>query len=114
VAEAYLSNWRCSPCHNASSKFSKFLSVQLKGHRNNDPSTRPQKAFMPSILRELSKNDNGPLNPLNRATHQLAQGAFFFAMGSCEYPTVTGEVVSNDFAETTLPWESQDPAQQAP
>jgi hypothetical protein len=60
----------------------------LKGYKNHDPSARPQKALTPSILRELSRNDDGPLN---RATHQLARGAFFFAMRSCEYLTVTGE-----------------------
>jgi hypothetical protein len=88
VAEAYRANRRCSPCHDATGKFSKFLSDQLKGYKNNDPSAKPQKALTPSILRELSRNDDGELN---RATHQLARGAFFFAMRSCEYLTVTGE-----------------------
>jgi hypothetical protein len=88
VAEAYRSNRRCSPCHDSSGKFSKFLSDQLKGYKNHDPSARPQKALTPSILRELSRNDDGALN---RATHQLARGAFFFAMRSCEYLTVPGE-----------------------
>jgi hypothetical protein len=88
VAEAYRSNRRCSPCHDSSGKFSRFLSDQLKGYKNSDPSARPPKALTPSILRELARNDDGPLN---RATHQLARGAFFFAMRSCEYLTVTGE-----------------------
>jgi hypothetical protein len=88
VAEAYRSNRRCSPCHDSSGKFSKFLLDQLKGYKNDDPSACPQKALTPSILRELSQNDDGPVN---RATHQLARGAFFFAMRSCEYLTVQGE-----------------------
>jgi hypothetical protein len=88
VAEAYQSNRRCSSCHDSSGKFSKFLSDQLKGYKNSDPSARPPKALTPSILQELAGNDDGPLN---RATHQLARGAFFFAMHSCEYLTVTGE-----------------------
>jgi hypothetical protein len=87
VAEAYRSNGRCSPCHNSSGKFSKFLLGQLKGYKNSDPSARPPKALTLSILRELARNDDGPLN---RATHQLARGAFFFAMRSCEYLTITG------------------------
>jgi hypothetical protein len=88
VAEAYRANQRCSPCHDSSGKFSKFLSDQLKGYKNSDPSARPQKALTPSLLRELSRNNDGPLN---QATHQLARGAFFFAMRSCEYLSVTGE-----------------------
>jgi hypothetical protein len=88
VAEAYRSNRRCSPCHDSSGKFSKFLSDQLKGYKNDDPSACPQKALTPSILGELSRNND---SPLNRATHQLARGAFFFAMRSCEYLTVQGK-----------------------
>jgi hypothetical protein len=85
---AYQSNRRCSPCHDSSGKFSKSLSDQLKGYKNSDPSARPSKALTPSILWELARNDAGPPN---RATHQLAQGAFFFAIRSCEDLTVTGE-----------------------
>jgi hypothetical protein len=88
VAEAYRSNRRCSPCHGSSGNFSKFLSDQLKGYKNDDSSACPQKALTPSILRELCQNDDGSLN---RATHQLARGAFFFAMRSCEYLTVQGK-----------------------
>ncbi len=88
VAEAYRANRRSSPCHDATGKFSKLLSDQLKGYKNSDPSARPQKALTPSILRELCRNNDGELN---QATHQLTRGAFFFAMRSCEYLTVTGE-----------------------
>ncbi len=88
VAEAYRSNQRCSPCHDSSGKFSKFLSDQLKGNKNDDRSACPHKALSPSILWELSCKDDGPFN---RATHQLARGAFFFAMRSCEYLTIQGK-----------------------
>jgi hypothetical protein len=75
VAEAYWSHGRCSPCHDSSGKFSKFLSDQLrKGYKNSEPSAGPSKALTLSILRELARNDDGPLN---RATHQLARGPSF-------------------------------------
>jgi hypothetical protein len=89
VAEAYRSNRRCSPCHDSSGKVSKFIADQLKGFKNDDPSTCPQKALTPNILWELLHNDDGPLNPAT--THQLTRGAFVFAMRSCKYLTVQGK-----------------------
>jgi hypothetical protein len=75
-------------CHDSSGKFSKFLSDQLKGYKNQDPSTWPQKILTPSVLQELCHNKDGPLN---RATQKLAGRVSFFAMCSCEYLPVPGE-----------------------
>jgi hypothetical protein len=60
----------------------------LRGYTNTDRSTKPQKALTPRILRRLVLID---VTPLDRAVHQLARGAFFFAMRSCEYTETSGE-----------------------
>ena len=87
VAEAYRNNGHPSPIHDRNGNFEKVLSAQLKGYKNCDPSVRPQKALAPSLLKEMCKDKN---NPLDLANHQLCRGAFFFAMRSCEYSSVDG------------------------
>jgi hypothetical protein len=59
-----------------------LLQQQLKGYTNNDPSKKPQKAITSHVLHELITICH---TTLDEAISQLAMGAFFFAMRSCEY-----------------------------
>ena len=58
------------------------LSQQLKGYKNLDSNTKPQKAIPLSIITQLHTSTT---TTENLAIAQLCTGAFFFAMQSCEY-----------------------------
>ena len=58
------------------------LSQQLKGYKNLDSNTKPQKATPLSIIKQLHTSTT---TTENLAIAQLCTGAFFFAMQSCEY-----------------------------
>lgn len=60
----------------------------MKGYKNADPASKPQKALPPSVFRSVA---SVTITPLDVAIGQLVIGAFFFAMRSCEYSTVSGE-----------------------
>ena len=77
-----------SPLHDVDGRLAFILQRQLKGYTNQDPSAKPQKALTPRILRELVRAE---VTALDCAVSQLSRGAFFFAMRSCEYSTVSGE-----------------------
>ena len=64
-----------------------FLTRQLRGYVDADPSVRQQKALPVRVFKELLENE---FTPKSKALGQLACGAFFFGMRSCEYLTVTG------------------------
>ena len=68
-------------------KISVYLSRQMSGYVDADPSRKQEKALPLSVFRNLLKNN---FTPLDTAMGQLATGAFFFGMRSCEYLTVTG------------------------
>ena len=57
------------------------------GYVDADPVTKQQKALPLSVFRKLYYNR---FTPLDAALGELACGAFFFGMRSCEYLTVTG------------------------
>ena len=88
VAQTYRAHNCPSPIHDDEGKLAFLLQHQLKGYKNTDASCKPQKALMPKILHFLHHNT---LTKINRACGELADGAFFFAMCSCEYLKTTGE-----------------------
>jgi len=88
VAQAFRTEDLPSPLHDASGKLAFILQWQLRGYTNKDASSMPQKAATPRILREMDKVD---AIPTDQACSQLSRGAFFFAMRSCEYLSVSGE-----------------------
>ena len=60
---------------------------QLNGYIDSNPSIKQEKALPVSVFRTLLDNK---FTPKDEALGQLATGAFFFGMRSCEYLTVTG------------------------
>ena len=64
-----------------------FLSRQIAGYIDTDPLARQQKALPLSVFKNLYSNN---FTPMDTALGQLACGAFFFGMRSCEYLTVQG------------------------
>ena len=64
------------------------LSRQLKGYIAEDPATTHQKCLPISVFRKLWKEGK---TDLAQAAGQLACGALFYGMRSCEYSQVSGE-----------------------
>ena len=85
VEASFRADGRASPAHNSSHQLDSFLWAQLRGYANEDPAEQPQKALTLRILRELDDTD------LDRAIHQLARGAFVFAMPTLALPWVSLE-----------------------
>lgn len=88
VAATFRINQLPSPVHDPSGRLLYLLGRQLKGYKNADPASKPQKALPPSVFRSVA---SVTITPLDVAIGQLVIGAFFFAMRSCEYSTVSGE-----------------------
>ena len=65
-----------------------LLQRQFRGHSQSDPAERPEKAITCRLLREIASVRE---TEEDRAVGQLAVGAFFFAMRSCEHSRVSGE-----------------------
>ena len=87
VAKRFRDNDRPDPRHDASGKAAHLLQRQKRGHLNQDPSTTHQKAITPQFLRYQHQL---AVTTKEKALAQLATGAFFFAMRSCEYLSVSG------------------------
>ena len=88
MAQTYRAHQRPSPCHDPlTGRLHFLLARQLRGYTNQDPAPQPQKAITCALLRDLVQIQD---TPLDLAISQLACGAFFFAMRSCEYLTVSG------------------------
>ena len=88
VAATFRDNDREDPRHDANRRTAPLLQRQTRGHKNADPSIKQQKALSPEFIEHLNsiaKTDK------EIAMSQLATGAFFFAMRSCEYLSVSGE-----------------------
>jgi hypothetical protein len=64
-----------------------FLTRQITGYIDADPSKKQQKALPISVFDNLLKDK---FTPLSEALGQLSGGVFFFGMRSCEYLTVSG------------------------
>ena len=70
------------PRHDDSGCTSQFLLQQYKSYKLDDKNAKHQKAIPQSVLLELRKHNK---TVEDTATHQLACGAWFFCMRSCEY-----------------------------
>ena len=75
------------PVLDADAISSLFLHRQIRGYIDADPSTKQQKALPVSVFVKLLGNS---FTPKDKVLIQLACGAFFFGMKSCEYLQVTG------------------------
>ena len=65
----------------ADGKPSLFLTRQLTGYRDADPSTRQQKALPVRVFEQLQRNQ---FTTMEEAVGELSCGAFFFGMRDCE------------------------------
>ena len=82
-------NWLLSPIHDkAGCLLHYLLGCQLRGFKNSDPNPTPQKAVSPTVIRAIASTTD---TPLDQAIGQLIVGAFFFAMHSCKYSSVSGK-----------------------
>ena len=88
VRSSFRTNLRHDPALDVDGRTSLFLTRQLAGYCDSDPSRNQQKALPVSVFATLQQNT---FTPLDAALGQLACGAFFFGMRSCEYLTVTGQ-----------------------
>ena len=60
----------------------------MSGYVDSDKAKKQQKSLPLSVFRKLYEND---FTPMDEAMGQLACGAFFFGMRSCEYLAVAGK-----------------------
>ena len=88
LASTYRANELPSPIHDNAGCLNYLLGRQPKGFKHSDPSSTPQKAVSPRVIRAIAAATD---TPLDRTIGQLVVGAFFFAMRSCEYSSVYGE-----------------------
>ena len=88
VRSTFRSNFRSDPALDKDGRSSLFLTRQIMGYIDSDGATKQQKALPPSVFKLLLQNK---FTPLDEALGELACGAFFFGMRSCEFLTVTGK-----------------------
>ena len=88
VAQAFRDNQFPDPRLDEDGKPSRLLSRLYTGYSKKDPPTKQQKALPVCVLREMERNKS---TNRAKAVGELAIGAYFFAMRSCEYLTVSGE-----------------------
>ena len=87
VRATFRTHLRPDPALDANEKPSLFLQRQIVGYIDGDASPKQQKALPLSVFKRLHENR---FTPLDEVLGQLACGAFFFGMRSCEYLTVAG------------------------
>ena len=87
VRSSFRSNLRPDPALDDDTQSSLYLSRQLRGYIDADPSTKQAKCLPVSVFKKLLEDT---FTPLSEALGQLGCGAFFFGMRSCEYLSVTG------------------------
>ncbi len=83
MAQAFRSSLRPDPRLDIDGNQCYLLQQLLKGYTNQDPGVKQQKAIPFSVLMKLLTL--GTTCALTLAIAQLAMGAWFFAMRSCEY-----------------------------
>jgi len=86
VASTFRDNDRTNPTLDYDGKLGRLLSRQFRAFRNKDPPLKQQKALPSIVLDELAKLQ---VTETQKATAQLAVGAFFYACRSCEYLKVS-------------------------
>ena len=87
VRSAFRTNLKPDPALDIDNNVSLFLSRQISGYIDGDPSVKQEKALPLSVFRKLLENN---FTPWDEALGQLATAAFFFGMRSCEYLNVEG------------------------
>ena len=87
VAQAYKLAGRADPRLDQDGKFAFILQRQLRGYRSSDVPERRQIAISRFVLQEFYRL---AWSKMDKARCDLFIGAFFFAMRSCEYLTVSG------------------------
>ena len=87
VSQTYRNHQFEDPRLDANNKPSLLLQRQYAGYKSQDPPPQHQKALPALILIQLLKNRT---TERSIAIAQLCIGAFFFAMRSCEYLSVSG------------------------
>ena len=95
VAQAIRDDYGYDPRLDIDGRTSPILLQQYKGYKVHDKQVCRQKAIPPRVLLELRKHSQ---DEENLAVHQLATGAWFFAMRSCEYSSTS----SNEERKTKL------------
>ena len=88
VCSSFRHNQRRDPGKDDIGQPSFLLQRQFRGCSQSDPAERPEKAITCRLLREIASVRE---TEEDRAVGQLAVGAFFFAMRSCECSRVSGE-----------------------
>ena len=81
VRATFRSHFRPDPSLDADGKPSLFLQRQLRGYKDSDPMPNQQRALPLLVFRRLYNNR---FTPLDKELGQLACGAFFFGLQSCE------------------------------
>ena len=87
VRATFRKNLRADPGLDVEGKFSIFLTRKLSGYVDADSFVEQEKALPLRVFKELLGKK---FTPLDEAMGQLATGAFFFGMRSCEYLIVSG------------------------
>ena len=87
VRSTFRSHFRPDPSLDADGKPSIYLQRQLRGYTDANPMPNQQRALPLSVFRRLYHNRT---TPLDEALGQLANGAFFFGLRSCEYLATKG------------------------
>jgi hypothetical protein len=88
VASTFQDFSQRDPRKNETGQTSRLLSRQYRGYRNKDPKTKQQKALPVCVIRQVGRNKD---TIKDVAAGQLAPGAFYFAMRSCEYSKVSAK-----------------------
>lgn len=82
VASTFRDNDRPNPTKDDDGELGRLLSRLFRAFRNKDPAEKQQKALPAIVLVEMSKLQ---ATESQRARFELATGALFFCMRSCEY-----------------------------
>ena len=82
VSQKFREDDRPNPTKDEDGELGRLLSRLFRAFKNEDPNPKQQKALPIGVLRELAKLQ---VTESQKAITQLAIGAIFFAMRSCEY-----------------------------
>ena len=85
VSQKFREDDRPNPTKDEDGELGRLLSRLFRAFKNEDPNPKQQKALPIGVLRELAKLQ---VTESQKAITQLAIGAIFFAMRSCEYLSV--------------------------
>ena len=89
VCQTFRTHLRPDPALDADNKPSLFLTRQIAGFIDADPSKRQKNALTLCVFSTMYKNN---FTPMDGTMGQLVYGDFFFGMRSCEYLTFSGTI----------------------